>query len=127
MMRGQLKSDRRFGLAAACILVMFTAGFAQKRGKIEGKITPASADITVIVINQVTSRVTRARANGDGSYSLGVRPGAYRVSVARPYVARFDKAKNYGEHALIRDDSLENVIASEGKATTIDFAVEKIK
>src|ERR1044071_7420523 len=127
MMRGQLKSDRRFGLAAACILVMFTAGFAQKRGKIEGKITPASADITVIVINQVTSRVTRARANGDGSYSLSVRPGAYRVSVARPYVARFDQAKNYGQHALIRDDSLENVIVSEGKATTIDFAVEKIK
>src|ERR1051325_6129762 len=106
MMRGHLQSDRRFGLAAACILVIFTAASAQKRGKIEGKITPASADITVIVVNQVTSRVTRTRVSADGKYSLSVRPGAYRVSVVRPYTARFDNAKNYGQHALIRDDSL---------------------
>src|SRR5690242_13981925 len=127
MMRGHLQCDRRLGMAAACILVMFTPAFAQKRGKIEGKITPASPDLTVVVINQVTSRVTRVRANADGSYSMSVRPGAYRVSVARPYVGRFDQAKSYGEHALIRDDSLENVIVSESKTATIDFAVEKIK
>ena len=126
-MRGHLMSDRRFGLAAACVFVMFTVASAQKRGKIEGKITPASPDVTIVVVNQVTSRVTRARVNGDGSYSISVRPGAYRMSVARPYLARFDQAKNYGEHALIRDDSLENVIVSEGKTTAIDFAVEKIK
>src|SRR5262249_53683962 len=121
MMRGHLQSDRRLGLTAACIFVMFTAAAAQKRGSIEGKITSASPDLAVVVINQVTSRVTRARVNADGSYSISVRPGAYRVSVARPYVARFDPAKNYGEHALIRDDSLENVIVGEGKTTTIDF------
>jgi len=127
MMRGHLMSDRRIGLAAACIFVLFTAASAQKRGKIEGKITPPSRDIAVVAINQVTSRITRAPVNGDGSYSIGVRPGAYRLSVTRPYLARFDPAKNYGEHALIRDDSLENVIVTEGKTTTIDFAVEKIK
>jgi hypothetical protein len=127
MMGGQLQCDRRLGLAAACIFVMFTAASAQKRGKIEGRITSASPDISVVVMNQVTSRVTRARVNADGSYSMSVRPGAYRISVARPYVARFDQAKSYGEHALIRDDALENVIVNEGKTTTIDFAVEKIK
>jgi hypothetical protein len=126
-MGGQLQCDRRLGLAAACIFVMFTAASAQKRGKIEGRITSASPDISVVVMNQVTSRVTRARVNADGSYSMSVRPGAYRISVARPYVARFDQAKSYGEHALIRDDALENVIVNEGKTTTIDFAVEKIK
>jgi hypothetical protein len=126
-MRGHLQSDRRLGLAAACIFVMFTAASAQKRGKIEGKITPASLDVTVVVLNQVTSHITRARTKADGSYSVSVRPGAYRVSVARPYVARFDQTKNYGQHALIRDDSLENVIVSEGHTTTIDFAVEKTK
>ena len=127
MMRGHLKWDGRFGLAAVCIVVMFTAASAQKHGKIEGKIIPASPDITVVVSNQVTGRVTRTRVNRDGSYSISVRPGAYRISVARPYLARFDQAKNYGQHALIRDDSLENVIVSEGKTTTIDFAVEKTK
>src|ERR1051326_4796456 len=127
MMRGHLKWDGRFGLAAVCIVVMFTAASAQKHGKIEGKIIPASLDITIVVINQVTGRVTRTRVNGDGSYSISVRPGAYRISVARPYLARFAQAKNYGQHALIRDDSLENVIVSEGKTTTIDFAVEKTK
>jgi len=126
-MRGDLQSDRRFGLAAACIFVMCTTASAQSRGTITGKITPASSDVTVIAVNQVTSRITRVRINADGSYSLRVRPGAYRVSVARPYIARFDLAKNYGEHALIRDDSLENVIVGEGKTTTIDFAVEKLK
>jgi hypothetical protein len=127
IMRGDLQSDRRFGLAAACIFVMCTTASAQSRGTITGKITPASSDVTVIAVNQVTSRITRVRINADGSYSLRVRPGAYRVSVARPYIARFDLAKNYGEHALIRDDSLENVIVGEGKTTTIDFAVEKLK
>jgi hypothetical protein len=127
MMRGPLQSDRRLGLAAVCVFIMFTSAFAQKRGSITGKITPASPDVTVVAVNQVTSHITRTRVNADGSYSLSVRPGAYRVSVARPYIARFDQAKNYGEHALIRDDSLENVIVGEGKATTLDFAVEKIK
>jgi hypothetical protein len=127
MMRGHLQSDRRFGLAAACIFVMLTAAVAQKRGKIDGKITPASLDVAVVVLNQVTSHITRARTKADGSYSVVLRPGAYRVSVARPYVARFDQAKNYGQHALIRDDALENVIVSEGHTTTIDFAVEKTK
>ncbi|HEV8140205.1 MAG TPA: carboxypeptidase-like regulatory domain-containing protein [Pyrinomonadaceae bacterium] len=106
---------------------MLTAAVAQKRGKIDGKITPASLDVAVVVLNQVTSHITRARTKADGSYSVVLRPGAYRVSVARPYVARFDQAKNYGQHALIRDDALENVIVSEGHTTTIDFAVEKTK
>ncbi|HYT49873.1 MAG TPA: hypothetical protein VEL78_05740, partial [Pyrinomonadaceae bacterium] len=46
-------------------------------------------------------------------------------SVAPPYTAKFDRTKSYGEHALIRDDSIENVIVSEGKETKIDFAIEK--
>lgn len=75
--------------------------------------------------NQVNSKVTQAGVGGDGRYSLRLPAGAYRLSVALPYIAKFDKAKNYGAHALIRDDSLENVIVSDGKETTIDFAVEK--
>jgi hypothetical protein len=109
----------------AFLLAVDVAAFAQKRGTISGTIVPPTATVTVIATNQVTSKVTRTRVEGDGHYSIRVRPGAYRLSVELPYVAKFDNAKNYGEHTLIRDDSLENVIVNEGKETKIDFAVEK--
>lgn len=100
-------------------------GSAQKRGAITGTITPPNTSVTVVATNQVTSKVFRARVNADGRYSLTVRPGAYRLHVEAPYVAKFDSAKKHGEHALIREDSIENIIVSEGKDTAVDFAVEK--
>jgi hypothetical protein len=111
--------------ALAFLLAVNVAAFAQKRGTISGTITPPTPTVTVIATNQVTSKITRTSVASDGHYSLRIRPGAYRLSAELPYVAKFDKAKNYGEHALIRDDSLENVIVHEGQETKIDFAVEK--
>ena len=116
----------RLTFAVGLMLVVSAWGCGQKRGTITGTITPPSPSLVVIATNQVTSHLARAPVKSDGSYSLHLRPGAYRLSVALPYVAKFDKGKNYGEHALIRDDSLENVIVSEGKETKIDFAVEKL-
>ena len=111
----------------AFILALALSAFGQRRGTIAGVVTSATtaSAVTVVATNQVTSRVTRTGVSGDGRYSLKVRPGAYRLSVELPYTARFDKAKNYGEHALIRDDSLENVIVGEGKEAIVDFAIEK--
>lgn len=126
-MAGHLQSGARLLMTAVFIFVSVAGASAQKRGTIQGKVTPPSADILVLATNQVTSRVTQTQVAADGTYSLRLRPGAYRLSVARLYVARFDRTKNYGAHALVRDDSLENVIVDEGKSTTIDFAVEKIK
>ncbi len=123
-MTGHLHSGLRLVIVAGCLLIGVTGVSAQKRGTITGKVTPA-ADVIVIATNQVTSRITRTRAGSDGQYSISVRPGAYRLSVAPPHVAKFDNTKSYGEHALIRDDSLENVIVREGQETKIDFAVEK--
>ncbi len=118
----------RAPLAAVFLFLAFDTAWAQqKSGTIAGTIKPALPNVIVLAMDQVTSRVTRAQVKPDGSYSFSVRPGAYRLSVAPPYIAKFDKTKNYGEHALIRDDSLENVIVSEGKTTTVDFTVEKIK
>ena len=79
----------------------------------------------VVATNQVNSKVSRTGVGADGRYSLKVPPGAYRLSVALPYVPRFDPGKKYGAHTLILDDSLENVIVSEGNETKIDFSVEK--
>jgi hypothetical protein len=115
----------RFVPVVILIVAATAVGGAQTRGIISGAIRPSTAGVIVVATNQVTSQVTRAEVNRDGKYAFKVRPGAYRLSVASPYVARFDKTKNYGEHALIREDSLENVIVGPGKETTIDFAVEK--
>src|SRR5882672_584633 len=110
---------------ALAVLVLVTSARAQMHGTISGTINPSAADVTVVATNQVSSQVTRSRVAADGRYSLKLRPGAYAISVEPPYIAKFAQGKNYGEHALIREDSLENVIVSDGKETTIDFAVER--
>jgi hypothetical protein len=116
----------RIAMLAVLILTPAICAFAQKNGSITGTVRGATAPgVVVVATNQVTSKVTRARAGAHGRYAARVPAGAYRVAVAPPYIAKFDKAKNYGEHALIRDDVLENVIVSEGKETKIDFEVEK--
>src|SRR5260370_15146750 len=115
---------RTAGATAFLLLTVFVAA-AQKRGTITGTIKPAAPGVVVVATNQVTSKVTRARVDAGGKYAARFSAGADRIAVALPYVAKFDKSKNYGEHALIRDDVLENVIVSEGKETKIDFEVEK--
>jgi hypothetical protein len=115
----------RIAMLAVLMLTFAICAFAQKNGSITGTVRGPAPGVVVVAINQVTSKVTRARVGGEGRYAARVAAGAYRVAVALPYAAKFDKAKNYGEHALIRDDVLENVIVGEGKETKIDFEVEK--
>src|SRR5258706_7929337 len=105
---------RTAGATALLVLTAFAAT-AQKGGIITGTIKPPAPGIVLVATNQVTSKVMRARVGGDGRYAARVPAGAYRVMVALPYVAKFDQTKNYGEHAVIRNDVLENVIVSEGK------------
>src|SRR5215471_4866966 len=126
-MSGALYLTFRSIVIVVFIATASTFGAAQPRGVITGKINPPTAGLIVIATNQVTSQATRAAAGSDGVYLLKVRPGAYRLGVAAPFTAKFDKTKNYGEHALVRDDSLENVIVIAGRETKIDFAVEKIE
>jgi hypothetical protein len=117
-----------FRIAAIVILITTATvlGRAQRRGSITGTISPVNRGVVVVATNQVTSQVTNSETNSAGNYSLSLRPGAYRLSVESPFTARFDKTKDYGEHALVREDSLENVIVSEGKETKIDFAVARV-
>jgi hypothetical protein len=124
-MFGHALSGLRLVLVASFLLTAAVTASAQERGRITGAITPPNPGVIVIATNQVTSRVTRAHVNAEGRYSVSVRPGAYRLHVDGSYTAKFEKTKNYGEHALIRDDSIENVIVSAGKETVIDFAIER--
>jgi len=115
----------RIAMVALLMLTSAICASAQKNGSIKGTVRGSAPGVILVATNQVTSKVTRTRAGADGRYVARVRAGAYRIAVALPYVAKFDKTKNYGEHAVIRDDVLENVIVSEGKETKIDFEVEK--
>src|SRR4051812_32001799 len=115
----------RLIMVTALMLSVAGAMAGQKRGVISGIVKPPTPGVVVVATNQVTSGTTRARIDGQGRYSLRVEAGAYRLSVELPFLARFDKTKSYGEHALIRDDSIENLIVDSGKQITIDFAIEK--
>ncbi len=85
------------------------------------------AGAVIVFTNQVTSDVKSIRTGANGTYSIKLPPGAYRVTVQAPYSARFDKEKNYGEFAIPRDQALENLIVEPGKSTTLEIVVEKQK
>jgi hypothetical protein len=122
---------RRLLLFALLITTAAGNAFAQHRGQIKGVVRnpagAAAAGVIIVATNQTTSRVRRARTSADGSYSMRLTPGAYRITVQAPYTARFDKDKNYGEFALARGDGLENVIVEAGKDIVVEIVVEEIK
>jgi hypothetical protein len=119
-------------IVIALIMAAFVcASSQQRRGRLKGVVRNSSgatvAGIIVIAANQVTSRTRRARTGPDGRYSLELPAGAYRVTVERPYSAKFDKNKTYGEFAIPHEDTLENVIVEAGKESVIDIVAEEIK
>jgi len=104
---------------------------AQSQGRIAGTVRNAGGEgvggAVVMVMNQVTARGRRAKTNAGGSYSIQLPPGAYRISVSPPHVARFEKDKNYGEFAIARGDALENVIVEAGKETVVDIPLDQVE
>ena len=109
-----------FLIMASCLYA-----FAQDSGRLKGVVRTAAggpaAGVIVVITNQVTRKVKSARSNTDGSYSLSLPAGAYRLNLDQPNTAQFDKDKNYGDFALPRGDTLENVIIESGKDTVIDI------
>ncbi|HKN85175.1 MAG TPA: carboxypeptidase-like regulatory domain-containing protein [Pyrinomonadaceae bacterium] len=98
--------------------------FAQT-GSLKGVVRSSSgapaAGVVVVITNQVTRKTKRIHTAGDGSYSVQLSAGAYRISLGQPNIAQFDKDKNYGDFAIARGDTLENVIIEPGKQTVIDI------
>jgi hypothetical protein len=106
-------------------------------GRLTGKVADSGgkpvSGVVVVATNQTTTERETDRTNTDGSYSIRLRSGAYRITVEAPYEARFDRGKTqeYGVFAnIICDDSrkncatLENVVIDAGERK-IDFvAVE---
>jgi hypothetical protein len=113
------------------LLTLCAAAQAQGSGSIRGTVRVASgapmAGVVVIATNQVTGKWKRTRSNADGAYSIRLTAGAYRLRVAAPHVAKFEKDKNYGEFAIARGDALENVIVAGGKETLVDIPLDQVE
>lgn len=104
-------------------------------GRLTGKVVDAegkpAAGVIVIITNQTNSDTDSIRTKSDGSYSTKVGSGAYRIKVAAPYEARFDRGK-VGEYGVFSNficdetktkcTTLENVIV-DGAERKIDFKV----
>ena len=112
----------------ALVLLISVSGisiFGQSSGRLEGTVRSSTAVVTggvvVVVIDQVTVQTRRMRTSNDGRYAFKLPAGAYRLTVEPPNVAQFDKDKSYGDFALVKGDTLENVIIESGKTTLIDI------
>lgn len=104
---------------------------AQDQGRIAGVARNAAgatvSGVTIIFTNQVTSESRRERTSTDGTYSIRLPAGAYRVTIEKPYLGKFDKDKNYGPFALVRGDTLENLVVQGGQQEQLDVMVEEGK
>ena len=109
------------------VLASWLLAVGQTSGRLKGVVRTSSgapvAGAVVVVTNQVTRTTKRARSDSDGSYSLQLPAGAYRVTLDQPNIAQFDKDKNYGDFAIARGDTLENVIIEPNQDTTIDISL----
>ena len=99
----------------------------QGTGRLKGVVhsssgTPAAGAI-VVITNQVTRKVKRVRTESDGTYSLSLPAGAYRITLDQPNTGAFDKDNNYGDFAIARGDTLENVIIEAGKEHVVDISI----
>jgi hypothetical protein len=117
------------------LLVTVCASGQAASGRIIGTVLTSdgkpAAGVTVVITNQTTTETSRRQTSADGTYSVRLRAGAYRVSVAAPHEAHFDRGKivEFGSFASIicdetkkRCPTLENVIVDGGERK-IDFAL----
>lgn len=125
------------------VLVILGVGLALAQasgGRLTGKVTTTddkpAAGVTLRIVNQTSSETRTLKTKPDGTYSVRLPAGAYRISVEAPYEARFDRGKvaEYGSFSnVICDETkklcpvLENIIIGGEAERKIDIAVDQPK
>jgi hypothetical protein len=126
-----MKLGKQFAANFCLLLTASICVLGQGNGSLKGVVRDGAGTnvvgVTVVFTNQVTSEASRVKTDASGMYSIKLPSGAYRVTVEHPFVAKFEKEKNYGEFALPRDEALENLIVEAGKSTSLDVVVERKK
>lgn len=134
----------RIKLTTAIFIVLVVGtmnSFAQNSdGRLIGKVLDADskplAGVTVVVTNQTTSQTRTEITESDGEFSFRLPDGAYKINVADPFEARFDRGKvaEYGTFANVICDqtkklcpTLENVIINRGEKKIEFIAVDTSK
>lgn len=118
-----------FHLLTALLLlsISYISVCGQSSGRVEGTVKSSTgataAGVTVVATNQISGKSRQTRTAPDGRFSLELPAGAYRLSVAAPNSALFDKDKSYGDFTLVKGDTLENVIIEPGKVVSIDISL----
>ncbi len=129
----RLRLLRLAGTLATIIVASVAMPGQSSGGRLSGKIVDKGGKpmvgVMVVVTNQATSAAISKRTDAAGRYAVRLRPGAYRIIVASPFEARFDRgsASEYGAFAIVICDeskkicpTLENIIIDSGDRT-IDF------
>jgi hypothetical protein len=116
--------------AALLLLAHAHAALAQEGGRLTGRVldspgtSPAGvANVFVVAVNQVSSRPYRARTRADGTYTLRLPAGAYRVRLEAPFRASFDGKAGYGPFAIARGEAVENIGVEPGRDTALDIVL----
>jgi hypothetical protein len=132
-----------------CLLFIFVhPAFGQQRGQISGVVVSQGkaplSGVTIIFTNQVSRRATRAKSGAKGEYAIKLPAGAYRITLAAPYVARFLRVSNLPERQYVTaadayaaefpsekdykagnfNDAQENVIVEDGRETKLTIPAE---
>lgn len=145
----RIKRTARAVLVPCFILLSIVTGAGQERGRIVGTVVTQGkstiAGVVVICTNQVTRRIKRTRTDASGHFVLRLPDGAYHITVAAPYVARFlqkqgappernyvtfdapylaefPSASDYTEKNYVTFQ--ENVIVTDGEETRLNIPVE---
>src|SRR5258706_9497662 len=110
-------------LAVSIIIGSLSVAAQSSGGRLTGRTVDKDgkpvAGVLISVTNQASTEALARRSRADGTFSIRLRPGAYRITIDPPYEARFDRGKtaDYGVFSnLICDETkkrcttLENVI-----------------
>lgn len=134
-----LSFPKRILFLALFALSIASIAYAQSSGRLTGRVVDSDgkpvAGVSVIATNQTSGDDETDTTNSDGHYSFRLRTGAYRITVAPPYEARFEQGKTgeYGVFSNLFCDRkkekcpiLENVIIDSGERK-IEFKVANIQ